>query len=395
MTQVDSNHAQNVWWVLQEIKRILLKKNLQSKSVTFPIYILHSEPAIPTFKQQEEILSELQRKGTIRMSLIPQFGQVVAIGMDEYAITILQPQFDELFTAIENEVLKRNMKDYASSLEHFDKSLKSKISQVITILIQKYHLVGVTSNQTNNIEELKFPKADFVTNGVSVDDVEKVFVLLGKNIGFTPYFNESKSDVRIVFSPSVSAQNVVERLNELKQLVQTPNKELETDSTSRVAVKKVFPDNVTWENITIKFLDGHEAIIKAKDQTRHTNYEEMGFKNSKNKLPNKQWDFLRLLAFHDGELSWEMTSKLGLPKREVDSFKKKKQRLAEALKAYFQIPEDPFYDYKKERAYKIKIHLIPESGQSSQNELNTENDKLGIEEYIKEQSQEVYEKDSQ
>ena len=114
------------------------------------------------------------------------------------------------------------------------------------------------------------------------------------------------------------------------------------------------PSNTVWEDITIRFVDGHNVKISVKDKIiAKANYKEMGFEDSKKLLPNKQWEILRLLAETGGELSW------GKPYAD-DKVKKKKQLLSQALKAYFQIDQDPFLSYKQEKAYKIIINLIPE-----------------------------------
>jgi hypothetical protein len=117
-----------------------------------------------------------------------------------------------------------------------------------------------------------------------------------------------------------------------------------------------FPADTKWEDITIKFLNAHEAIITVKKETFHSSFEEMGFQDEKRKLPNKQWEFLRGLSETGGQLSWRS------PKASTKG-KKQKQLLADTLKAYFQIKEDPFCSYREEKSYKIKIHLIPESNE--------------------------------
>ncbi len=108
-----------------------------------------------------------------------------------------------------------------------------------------------------------------------------------------------------------------------------------------------------WENITIIFVNGHDIKIKVKEKTFLSDFKQMGFEDKKNHLPNKQWEFLVLLSRRNGELSWRDSDA-------SDLLKKKKQLLSKALKAFFQIDEDPFFPYRKEKAYRIKINLIPE-----------------------------------
>lgn len=133
---------------------------------------------------------------------------------------------------------------------------------------------------------------------------------------------------------------------------------LQKPKNKRIQLRN-FPPDLRWEEISIQFLNEHEVIIKARNETLQTTYETMGFQDEKRKLPNKQWQFLRLLALKNGEISWE--SNQNLPLKQINSIKKQKQLLTEALKAYFQISNDePFHDYKTEKAYKIKLALTPE-----------------------------------
>jgi len=150
-----------------------------------------------------------------------------------------------------------------------------------------------------------------------------------------------------------------------------------------------FPKDLRWEQISIRFLNEHEVIIKAADKQLQSTYELMGFQDEKRKLPNKQWVLLRSLAMKNGELSWENNNNMSL--QETNSVKKQKQLLATGLKAYFQISNDPFEDYKKEKAYKIKLSLfIENSTPVFPNQEDTYVDDLGIEAFRKEHSPEVY-----
>jgi len=155
--------------------------------------------------------------------------------------------------------------------------------------------------------------------------------------------------------------------------------------------RKSFNDkflNIKWKDVEIKFLNKHEVIIKTKNSTFQTNYEEMGFEDKKQKLPNKQWDLLEILAIRNGEVSWDNNTDLSLKK--INAMKKRKQKLSNSLKFYFQTEEDPFYNYKTEKAYKIKCKLLPEIDLEKDIGILKEEDDLGIKEYYKEQTPEVY-----
>lgn len=147
------------------------------------------------------------------------------------------------------------------------------------------------------------------------------------------------------------------------------------------------PSGTRWKDITIKFLDGHQVRIECKGKTFISDYKEMGFENSKTLSFNEQWEFLKKVAENHGEYSWynqpqdkntnsnyiaqlfgHETSTLAKSyqikenseKKSWTSTKKTKQLLSKTLKTLFQIDSDPFFPYKKARAYKIRITLIPD-----------------------------------
>ena len=147
--------------------------------------------------------------------------------------------------------------------------------------------------------------------------------------------------------------------------------------------KLKLPPDTQWEDITIRFLNGDEVLMQAKGLRKHSNYEEMGFLDKRTKSPktpnkpNKQWLFLKGLSENRGKISWRNSNASA-------QGKKHKQLLSQTLKEYFGIDTDPFYSYKKEGAYKIKINLIPEMGG---NENIKESD---LEKFYREQVSEVY-----
>ncbi len=147
------------------------------------------------------------------------------------------------------------------------------------------------------------------------------------------------------------------------------------------------PPDTKWEDITIKFVDGHNVNIQYKDTLFRSDYKEMGFEDKKdrNRKPNQQWQFLIELSENNGEKSWDAPNEKNTnfkkakqsfgdnpykdhtknPNRGFsiikapDKYKKKKQQLAQTLKAFFKINEAPFWPYRQVKAYKIKLKLIP------------------------------------
>ena len=148
----------------------------------------------------------------------------------------------------------------------------------------------------------------------------------------------------------------------------------------------VYP-NAKWQDITIKFKNGHDVDITIKDKTTRSDYRKVGFEDKRTRKPNKQWGLLIELSKNKGELSWQSYPAdkninarkneefFGVSSQEEgggkinkgfsyikapDEKRKTKQLLAKGLKTYFNINEDPFFSYQKEGSYKIKINLIPE-----------------------------------
>jgi hypothetical protein len=140
-------------------------------------------------------------------------------------------------------------------------------------------------------------------------------------------------------------------------------------------VKREFPKDLEWEEITIRFLDGNDVIIYFRDKSFHTDYEEMGFANRKTDLPIKAWEFLRGLSQTNGEINYRTSQASNMGK-------KNKQILKNLLIEYFGIKEDPFLCNRKEKTYSLRIKLIPERSENPQ----VEKDDLGIEDYLKETS---------
>jgi hypothetical protein len=153
---------------------------------------------------------------------------------------------------------------------------------------------------------------------------------------------------------------------------------------------KTHPD-AKWEDLTIKFINGHDVSIEYNGRTvKRSDYKEMGFEDSKTHRPNKQWEFLRLLSKTKGTITWAsgplggkgtksaIKSAFGNEYDEDDAAgdnddnnqnfayfkspdtrKKQKGLLSARLKSLFRIKDAPFWPYTKEGGYSIRIKLIP------------------------------------
>ncbi|GAG59595.1 unnamed protein product, partial [marine sediment metagenome] len=181
-----------------------------------------------------------------------------------------------------------------------------------------------------------------------------IYAVTGKMLGVPPLDIESKTPLFVPseYHEAVEAYVNFVRTNHNKRInvigrFSTPL------SQKKEIIPLKLPPNTKWKDITIKFLDGHNVRITAPNVRTEVGYKEMGFQDDKRRMPNKQWKLLQLLAEKHGELSW-------LDREATTLIKKKKQLLSDTLKARFQINEDPFFPYKKVKAYKIKMNLIPE-----------------------------------
>jgi len=106
-------------------------------------------------------------------------------------------------------------------------------------------------------------------------------------------------------------------------------------SGERKATNFPTPKGATWASVIIKFIDGETVSVRVGEQTGRYVYSEMGMIDGRNKKPTKQWEFLRAFADREGIMTWQSAS--------ADrKNQKRREILAENLKAFFGIDDDPF-----------------------------------------------------
>ena len=146
-----------------------------------------------------------------------------------------------------------------------------------------------------------------------------------------------------------------------------------------------FPEGTHWEQVNITFKDGHDVVITLGDKRYNKNYKEMGFQDGRKRQPNKQWERLQVLAVQGGSIAWgDATAN--------EKISKQKQLLSGKLKDFFGIQEDPFYDYRKEKAYRIRLNLSPEPSmkKAGRSGIKESKDDLGREEHLREVAPSVF-----
>lgn len=219
------------------------------------------------------------------------------------------------------------------------------------------------------MESLTKPIADF---NKQQNEVAETFMKSIESINFKipegmyidiPKFKEESIHEYIIHQQNPDLYISYETKKEIaeiaaKKIIEALSVKTEQGTQKQANAKKYgFPNHFKWEDISIKFLDGHTVKIKiGKFFNLKSDYKEMGFEDKRKFKPNQQWTLLKILSDKDGEINWE-------DKRANNTIKKKKQLLSEGLRNFFEIKDDPFFPYKKFKAYKIKIILVTEGNQ--------------------------------
>jgi hypothetical protein len=124
----------------------------------------------------------------------------------------------------------------------------------------------------------------------------------------------------------------------------------------RKTESKVFfpaPKGTIWENINIRFVDGHTVTIRVGDQAGRFNYTQMGMANKKNTKFTKQWELFMLFAKGKGRLDWSSSDA-------HFRWKKQKEQLSKRLSEFFHLEDDPIRWEKNEKAYRCRFRILPE-----------------------------------
>lgn len=299
---------------------IAIEEFMNDKAYT-PLGIMMDKAELEKILESVEHETDKKKKNAVEEALTPK--------------RITYPYYKQRAIIID-EISKDNKEELTLPLNNFR---DEKVEVLKTLLaLEKENLLRVTELRSSPVYD---EKGNFLGRWSAADNpVARIYTLK------TQANRQEPMLLKIVEMPEVKIKGLEEKI-----VMQKPK-------NKRIQLRQ-FPADLKWEEISIQFLNEHEVIIKAKKETLQTTYEAMGFQDEKRKLPNKQWQFLRLLALKNGEISWENNQRL--PLKQINSIKKQKQLLSEALKAFFQISEsEPFHDYKKEKAYKIKITLTPE-----------------------------------
>jgi hypothetical protein len=281
-----------------------------------------------------------------------------------------------------------NQKNLSNNMLHsdyfFEKGGLAQIIELIFHIEKELRLSPINEIKTKLLDLGKNKKIstyyDLLLN-INISDLftigKEYFKKYKEENRYKVFFKDRLSnDLKKSFKTSLSDKSDRSDSNELiiKSFINKIN--LKTDLTESKDASKAnknniipnkLPPNTKWENIVIQFIDNENIKITAPYYFKHiSDYIQMGFKDNKKLCPNSQWRFLQLLSLRKGRLSLkDLTEKpVAMKQKDIEKLinqaKKRKQFLSKRLKDYFQINEDPFYDYRKKHAYEIKFHLFPQ-----------------------------------
>ena len=149
----------------------------------------------------------------------------------------------------------------------------------------------------------------------------------------------------------------VEKLPEisrsLKVVYDLPYKPEEKSTSSITKFPQI--EGLTWEEVKLEFVSNDSLRIKARNITKRYTYAELGFKdNRKGDLPDSKWEILKEgFARFAGELSWETP----IDPRWKKNLKSTVKELRKRLKSIMSIDDDPFYPYRKIKAYRTRFKI--------------------------------------
>ena len=142
------------------------------------------------------------------------------------------------------------------------------------------------------------------------------------------------------------------------------------------AAKLNLPLNAKWEDITIRFIDAHRITVLIGGEEFKISCEDMGCMDKRTNQPNKRWDALTLLSLNNGEINIELLSN-----QEKKKFEKRKQEVSSMLKKNLGLKNEPFFNCRNSKLYKLKCKILPEAEIREQDFLDNniyDDDSLGI-----------------
>lgn len=117
------------------------------------------------------------------------------------------------------------------------------------------------------------------------------------------------------------------------------------------------PEEISWVDVSICFISHDEVEVRAGGTPLGVkSYADMGFKDRRTAdEPDQLWATLKMFAKNNGEISWNDQSASLIIRSYIKDIRKR-------LKFLFNIKDDPFEQYKKVKAYRLKFKIWVREG---------------------------------
>lgn len=181
-----------------------------------------------------------------------------------------------------------------------------------------------------------YPQPDWDQTTVLVSDLKQWLV----NSGARPEF----------FFPDSDQGKPISELNNLNPQLSDNSLDIRTQENKYSTQFDPFPipPDTNWEDVIIRFRDGHTVSIKVKSETRVANFTQMGMVNRRNGNPTVQWKLFNVFAKNLGVLNWSS--------KEADLKNQKRcEKLTHNLQTYFGIREKPFRLTDNKKGWKARF----------------------------------------
>jgi hypothetical protein len=114
------------------------------------------------------------------------------------------------------------------------------------------------------------------------------------------------------------------------------------------------PPGTTWNDVALRFINGHELESRVSGRGGGVfSYAHLGMAKTNKDEPTVQWDLLRSLAESRGEFLWPRSVRR-------KTMQKRRQRLADHLRDFLGIMDNPFDDLLGRRGFKTRFTIVPE-----------------------------------
>ncbi len=113
------------------------------------------------------------------------------------------------------------------------------------------------------------------------------------------------------------------------------------------------PEGASWEEVTIRFRDGHTVSVTVREAHAVLTYVQLGMAKRTDAVPTRQWQLLRAFAEARGVLDWSDP----FASRENQ---KRRERLGADLKRFFRIAGDPIE--ATGNGWRCRFTVEPEEG---------------------------------